>query len=105
MGLTFLPRLEKKNRALFQDHLFSYLLRELSLPLHSPMKLFCDNILALHMAANLIFHTWTCHVEIDCDFIRELLAHGTLRSHYAHLDQQLADIFTKGLTRERFIFL
>jgi len=78
---------------------------ELGLPLHSLSKLFCNNISTLHMATNPVFHARTPHIEIDYHFNRELLARGALRAHYVPSDQQLANIYMKGLTRKRFNFL
>jgi hypothetical protein len=34
---------------------FGYLFRELGIPLHTPPRIFCDNISALHMASNPVF--------------------------------------------------
>ncbi|XP_021812820.1 uncharacterized protein LOC110755840 [Prunus avium] len=84
---------------------FRYLFRELGVPLHTPPCVFVDNISALHMAANPIFHARTLHIEIDYHFVSELLAHGVLCSRYVSSQHQLADIFTKSLSRERFSFL
>ncbi|KAI5356131.1 hypothetical protein L3X38_009026 [Prunus dulcis] len=47
---------------------FGYLFRELGIPLCSPPCIFVDNISALHMAANPVFHARTRHVEIDYHF-------------------------------------
>ena len=84
---------------------FGYLFRELGIPLHTPPRIFCDNISTLHMASNPVFHARTRHIEIDYHFIRELLARGALHVSYVSSMNQLADIFTKGLTRERFALL
>ncbi|CAL2256546.1 unnamed protein product [Prunus armeniaca] len=53
---------------------FCYLFRELGIPLHSPPCIFVDNVSALHMAANPVFHARTRHIEVDYHFVRELLA-------------------------------
>ena len=84
---------------------FGYLFRELGIPLHTPPRIFFDNISALHMASNPVFHARTCHIEIDYHFILELLARGALHVRYVSFANQLANIFTKGLTRERFSLL
>jgi hypothetical protein len=57
------------------------------------------------MAANPIFHARTRHIEIDYHFVRELVARKSLHTFYVPSSHQLADIFTKGLSRDRFSFL
>ncbi|CAL8996386.1 unnamed protein product, partial [Prunus brigantina] len=84
---------------------FCYLFRELGIPLRSPPCIFVDNVSALHMAANPVFHARTRHIEVDYHFVRELLAQGVLRTRYISSQYQLADVFTKGLSRDRFAML
>jgi hypothetical protein len=81
------------------------LLRELHLPLKVPPKLWCDNIGALSLASNPIFHARTKHVEVDYHFIREKVARKDLVTQYLSTLEQVADIFTKGLTSARFFLL
>lgn len=81
---------------------FCYLFHERRIPVCSSPSLFVDNISALHMAANPIFHSRTRHIEIDYHFVRELLARGVLHTRYISSHNQLADIFVKNLSKERF---
>jgi hypothetical protein len=46
-------------------------MKELQLYLYSPPIIWCDNIRALALASNPVFHAKTKHVEIDYHFIRE----------------------------------
>jgi hypothetical protein len=40
--------------------------------------LWCDNIGATYISANLVFHAHTNHIEIDYQFVRERLAQKLL---------------------------
>ena len=84
---------------------FGYLFRELGIPLRSAPCIYVDNISAIYMAANPIFHARTRHIEIDYHFVRELVARKALHTLYVPSSHQLADIFTKGLNRDRFSLL
>ncbi|CAL8151010.1 unnamed protein product [Prunus armeniaca] len=61
---------------------FGYLFRELGNPLRSAPCIYVDNLSALYMAANPIFHARTRHIEIDYHFVRELVARKALRTSY-----------------------
>jgi len=53
---------------------FGFLFRELGIPLQTAPCIYVDNLSAIHMAANPIFHARTRHIEIDYHFVRELVA-------------------------------
>ncbi|CAL8106349.1 unnamed protein product [Prunus armeniaca] len=84
---------------------FGFLFRELGIPLSSAPCVYVDNLSAICMAANPIFHARTRHIEIDYHFDRELVARKALHTFYVPSSHQIADIFTKGLSRERFSLL
>jgi hypothetical protein len=78
-----------------------HLLGELLLPIASSSFL-CDNQSAIKMAFNPISHNRTKHIEIDQHFIRQKVEDGIISPSYIPTSQQVADLFTKGLTGEHF---
>ncbi|MDV3193922.1 MAG: Ty1/Copia family ribonuclease HI, partial [Sweet potato little leaf phytoplasma] len=81
------------------------LLRDLRVYVSQPPSLRCDNSSALQLAKNPIFHGLTKHVEIDFHFVRERVAKKDILLHFVPTQHQLADLFTKPLTRDRLQFL
>nr|XP_027192693.1 uncharacterized protein LOC113787746 [Cicer arietinum] len=52
----------------------TYLFHDTGVSLPRAPQLFCDNISALHMTVNLVFHACTKHIELDCRFVSEKIA-------------------------------
>jgi hypothetical protein len=78
------------------------LLADMGIETQNPMKIFCDNQAARHIASNLIFHERTKHIEVDCHFIREKIQSKEIKTPYVKSGDQLTDIFTKGLDPKLF---
>ena len=81
------------------------LFKELGLFFHAPPTLWCDNLEALALASNPVYHACTKHIEVDYHFIREKVVNKDVHTCYLPTIDQIADIFTKGLTFHRFLFL
>ena len=74
------------------------LLRDLHIPLHLPLTLYCDNKAAQYIVANPIFHNRAKHLDIDCHYVRDKLQEGFLQTTHSSSHCQLADIMTKPLS-------
>ncbi|XP_057482747.1 uncharacterized protein LOC130769455 [Actinidia eriantha] len=80
----------------------TYLMRDLGVFLSQLPQLFCDNVSALHLSVNPIFHARTKHIEFVYHFVREKVAMGTLVTRYVSTHSQLVDIFTKPFPKDSF---
>ncbi|GJT16932.1 ribonuclease H-like domain-containing protein [Tanacetum coccineum] len=60
-----------------------------------PVNLHCDNNHAIKIAANLVFHERTKHLEIDLHFVREKFLRGVVKTVKVDSTNQIADVFTK----------
>ena len=67
-----------------------------------PTKIMCDNILAVSISKNPVFHGRTKHIKIRFHFIREVQQSNEVLIVHCSSENQLVDIFTKSLPKERF---
>jgi hypothetical protein len=71
------------------------LFKDLGVSLPTAPVLWCDNISALALASNPIFHTRTKHIKVDYHFIREKVVNRDIVIKFINSSDQVADIFTK----------
>ena len=70
---------------------------ELRLSTSTPPTLWCDNLGAIYMSHNPIFHARTKHIELDFHFVCEHVANGKIQIGFLSTKDQIGDIFTKPL--------
>ena len=67
---------------------------------HIPIK--CDNTSAINISKNPVLHSRTKHIEIRHHFIRDHVLKGDFVLEFVDTKNQLADIFTKPLSKDTF---
>lgn len=81
------------------------LLKELGVYQSSTPVLWCDNLGATYLTTNPVFHARTKHIEVDFHFVREQVARKALQVQFISSKDQLADVFTKPLSKSPFQFI
>jgi hypothetical protein len=79
----------------------STLFKELAFPIQDSPLLLCDNLGATHLSFNPVNHSRMKHIQIDLHFVRDLVQQGSLQVRHVHTQDQLADLLTKPLSKQR----
>ena len=79
----------------------STLLKELAFPITESPQLLCDNLGATHLSFNPVNHSRMKHIQIDLHFVRDLVHKGGLQVKHVHTQDQIVDLLTKPLSRQR----
>ena len=77
----------------------SFILQDLHILLASTPTLYCDNTSVLNMTINSVFHARSKHIELDYHFVRERVALGLLVTQHISTEKQVADLFTKPMSK------
>lgn len=80
----------------------TFILRDIGVRLNQPPQLLSDNLSALYMTVNPVFHPRSKHIAIDYHFIREKVALGSPVTRFVRSSRRIADIFTKPLAKSTF---
>lgn len=77
---------------------------EANIPGPEDIELLCDNMSAIKMTRNPVFHARSKHIEIYHHYVRERVLDGEISVKYVPTEQQTADILTKALGRTKFSY-
>ena len=56
---------------------------------------------SIQLAKNPVFHARTNHIQVHYHFVREKVIDGEVNMQYVSINDQVADILTKGLSIEK----
>ena len=70
--------------------------------LRAHLKYQLYNLSSIRLAENSVFHARTKHIEVHYHYIRKKVLEGKIEMVPTKIDEQLADIFTKGLNKAKF---
>ena len=79
----------------------AHLVKDLGMTVEMP-TLHCDSQSAIMLAKNPIFHAKTKHIDVKYHFIKDMLEDKLMKLVKVHIDDNPADLMTKGLPPERF---
>ncbi|MCO5597570.1 hypothetical protein L7F22_051649 [Adiantum nelumboides] len=96
---------EAKYRAIFTATVECVCLRRLMADLgveqDTVNTIYTDSQSALAVARNPVFHARTKHIEVHYHYVRERLSAGEISLVYVPTQDNLGDLFTKALSREK----
>jgi hypothetical protein len=78
---------------------------ELLIPLLVAPIVWCGNVSTLALASSPVYHARTKHIEVDYHFVCENVLNKDVSIAFISAANQVADVFTKGLSTTRFNFL
>lgn len=69
------------------------------------VSLYVDNQSAIKLISNPVYHKKTKHIDVKFNFIREKVELGIIKLNYIPSNSQLADMLTKALPTQAFMYL
>ena len=86
-----------------KDVKFAYMLLEtMNIEIELPIEVRVDNMSAIFMAETAQSTQRTKHVDIRYHFVKDLVEAGLLKIRFVGSENNLADLFTKNLSQEKF---
>ncbi|GJZ66084.1 hypothetical protein Tco_0622780 [Tanacetum coccineum] len=72
---------------------------------YSKILLYFDSQIAIAISCNPVQHSRTKHINVRDHFIKEYIKRGIIELYFVRTEYQLADMFTKALSQDRFEYL
>ncbi|GJX65285.1 retrovirus-related pol polyprotein from transposon TNT 1-94 [Tanacetum coccineum] len=72
---------------------------------YNKIPMCCNSQSAIAISCNPVQHSRTKHINIHYHFIKEHVEKDTIELYFVVTEYQLADLFTKSLSKERFEYL
>ena len=79
------------------------LLNDLGWKEDGPTTIYCDNMSAIALTKNPIFHATSKHIELRHHFIRDVVQKEEIQLEFISTNEQPADMLTKPITTEKFL--
>ena len=67
------------------------------------IPLMCNNTSSVSMGKNPVHHKRTKHIDVRHHFLRDNVEKGNIVLTYYPTEEQIADIFTKVLSKDQFV--
>lgn len=78
------------------------LFKDLRVVLSNPLIIYCDNMLAVALSANLVYHSRIKHLDTNYHFVGERVHKGDLLVQHLPTNEETIDVITKGLRTPTF---
>ncbi|GKC97658.1 hypothetical protein Tco_1167933, partial [Tanacetum coccineum] len=69
------------------------------------IPMYCDSKAAIAISCNPVQHSRTKHIDVRYNFIKEKVEKGIVELFFVGTEYQLADLFTKALSKDMFKYL
>jgi hypothetical protein len=66
--------------------------------------IWCDNQSCVKLTKNLVFHDKFKHIKIRYHYIRDMVRRGAVKLQYVVIDEQIAYVLTKSVSRVKFVY-
>ena len=78
------------------------IMTQIGFNLNIPINIYVDNVSAINLVENPVFHQRSKHIDIRYDFLRDQVGKNIIKLQYCRSEDQIANIFTKSLKRSMF---